>query len=63
MNKDRSEIARILRAFKMELMDVDKSIDEILYIYKESMRFNKTNFVMGVYVGATITFILLWFFR
>jgi hypothetical protein len=63
MNKDRAKIARIFRAFKMELMDIDKSIDEILYIYKESMRFNKTNFVMGVYVGATITFILLWFFR
>jgi hypothetical protein len=58
--KDKNYIELILRMHKNGEHSFEDSVNDILWKYSDSKRFNIANFMIGVYVGVSIAFIILY---
>lgn len=56
--KDKDKLLPLLRAFKLGHVDLEYTVDFILFTYTNSRRFNWNNFSLGMSVGVLLAIII-----
>lgn len=56
---DKDKLRPCLNAFKFGDIDFDYTVDYILKVYENSKRFNSHSFSWGLFIGVTVSMIVI----
>lgn len=59
--KDKNYIELILRMYKNNEHSLEDSVNDILWKYSDSKRYNHNNFVLGFFIGGFLMLLILEF--